>query len=92
MHDWLYEEEPPLTDAQIREFANANLPASGGLNLLLAAVAALICANTRRASSYRIFIESAFGIGPPGNLFSMNVAAWFLDWPILSLTKFFSSR
>jgi hypothetical protein len=49
MHDWLYEEEPPLTDAQIREFANANLPASGGLNLLLAAAAALICANTRLA-------------------------------------------
>jgi NhaA family Na+:H+ antiporter len=154
MHDWLYEEEPPLTDAQIRSFANelgldmarfnrdlegeetrirveedlaegrrngvtgtptffidgvrydgawdfhsmlealqlpvaarlkrsarafANLPASGGLILLLAAAAALICANTRLASSYRIFIESAFGIGPAGSLFSMTVAAWFSE-------------
>jgi NhaA family Na+:H+ antiporter len=154
MHDWLYEQEPPLTEPQVRDFARdlgldmaqfgrdvqsdgtrarveedlaggkhngvtgtpsffidgmrydgawdfhsmlealqlpvgarlqrsarafANLPASGGLVLLLAAAAALLCANTRLAPYYRIFIESAFGIGPPGSLLSMTVGAWFSE-------------
>jgi NhaA family Na+:H+ antiporter len=154
MHDWLYEQEPPLTEKQIRDFAHdldldmvqfdhdlesvetlaqieedlaegklngvtgtpsffidgirydgawdfhsmlealqlpvaarlqrsarafANLPASGGLVLLLAAAAALLCANTPLAPYYRIFIESAFGIGPPGSLLSMTVGAWFSE-------------
>jgi Na+:H+ antiporter, NhaA family len=59
--------------------AFANLPASGGLVLLLAAAAALICANTPLAPYYRIFIESAFGIGPPGSLLSLSVGAWFSE-------------
>ena len=154
MHDWLYEQEPPLTEQQIRDFvadlgldivqfdtdleseetlarvegdladgkrngvtgtptffidgvrydgawdfhsmlealqlpvaarvqrsarAFANLPASGGLVLLLAAAAALICANSPLAPAYRHFIESTFGIGPPGSLFSMTVGAWFSE-------------
>jgi Na+:H+ antiporter, NhaA family len=57
----------------------ANLPASGGLVLLLAAGAALICANTALAPYYRAFIGSSFGIGPPGSLFSMTVDAWFSE-------------
>lgn len=152
MHDWLYEQEPPLTEPQIRDFvrdlgldleqfnrdlesdetrrrveedladgrrngvtgtpsffidglrydgawdfhsmlealqlpvaarlqrsarAFANLPASGGLVLLLAAAAALICANGPLAPSYRAFIESSFGIGPAGSLLTMTVADWF---------------
>ncbi len=154
MHDWLYEQEPPLTEKQIRDFAHdlgldmaqfdrdlesdetlarveedlaegkhngvtgtpsffidgirydgawdfhsmlealqlpvaarlqrsarafANLPASGGLVLLLAAAAALLCANTPLALYYRIFIVSTFGIGPPGSLLSMTVGAWFSE-------------
>jgi NhaA family Na+:H+ antiporter len=59
--------------------AFANLPASGGLVLLLAAAAALFCANTPLAPAYRLFIESAFGIGPPGSLLSMTVGAWFSE-------------
>ena len=154
MHDWLYEQEPPIAERQIRDFARdlgldmtrfdrdlesddtrarveedlaegkrngvtgtptffidgvrydgawdfhsmlealqlpvaarlhrsarafASLPASGGLVLLLAAAAALLCANTPLAPYYRIFIESAFGIGPPGSVLSMTVGAWFSE-------------
>jgi NhaA family Na+:H+ antiporter len=154
MHDWLYGQEPPITERQIRDFARdlgldmtqfnsdlesgetrarveedlgegkrngvtgtptffidgvrydgawdfhsmlealqlpvaarlqrsarafANLPASGGLVLLLAAATALLCANSPLAPLYRIFVESAFGIGPPGSLFSMTVGAWFSE-------------
>jgi NhaA family Na+:H+ antiporter len=59
--------------------AFANLPASGGLVLLLAAGAALVCANTALAPYYHAFIGSSFGIGPPGSLFSMTVDAWFSE-------------
>jgi Na+:H+ antiporter, NhaA family len=154
MHDFLYEQEPPLAEGQIREFvrgldfdiaqfdrdleseetkarveqdlaegrqngvtgtptffvdgvrydgawdfhsmleavqlpvasrlersarAFANLPASGGLVLLLAAAAALVCMNTPLAPFYRELISSAFGVGPPGSLFSMTVGAWFSE-------------
>lgn len=154
MHDWLYEQEPPITERQIRDFvrdlgldmtqfdrdvesgetrarveedlregrrngvtgtpaffidgvrydgawdfhsmlealqlpvaarlqrsarAFANLPASGGFVLLLAAAMALLCANTPLVSYYRIFTESAFGIGPPGSVLSMSVGAWFSE-------------
>jgi NhaA family Na+:H+ antiporter len=154
MHDWLYEQEPPLTEQQIRDFvrrlgldlgqfdrdiegeeahrrveedladgkrngvtgtpsffidgirydgawdfhsmlealqlpvaarlqrsarAFANLPASGGLVLLLAAAAALVCANSPLAPAYRVLIETAFGIGPAGSLLSMPVGAWFSE-------------
>jgi Na+:H+ antiporter, NhaA family len=57
--------------------AFANLPASGGIVLLLAAALALICMNTPLAPLYQAFIGAAFGIGPPGSLLSMSVAAWF---------------
>jgi NhaA family Na+:H+ antiporter len=53
----------------------ASLPASGGLVLLMAAAAALICANTPLGPSYQSFFQSSLGIGPPGVL-SMPIAAW----------------
>ena len=56
--------------------AFASLPASGGIALLLAAAAALICANTPLAPYYFAFIESAFAIGPPGRGISLTVAEW----------------
>jgi NhaA family Na+:H+ antiporter len=59
--------------------AFANLPASGGLVLLLAAIAALICANTSLAPYYRAFVESNVGIGSAGNALSMTVGAWFSE-------------
>jgi len=54
----------------------ASLPASGGLALLLAAALALLCANTTLASLYHAFINLPLGIGAPGSLLSMPVAAW----------------
>jgi NhaA family Na+:H+ antiporter len=59
--------------------AFANLPASGGLVLLLAAAAALICANTPLAPYYRAFIATSFGIGPAGSVLAMSVGAWFSE-------------
>jgi NhaA family Na+:H+ antiporter len=57
----------------------ASLPASGGLVLILAAAAALLCANTALAPYYRLFIESSFSIGPPGGLLTLTVGAWFSE-------------
>jgi NhaA family Na+:H+ antiporter len=57
----------------------ASLPASGGLVLILAAVAALLCANTALAPYYRLLIESSFSIGPPGGLLTLTVGAWFSE-------------
>jgi NhaA family Na+:H+ antiporter len=49
------------------------------LVLLLAAAAALLCANTPLAPYYRLFIDSSFGIGAPGRMFSLTVGAWFSE-------------
>jgi NhaA family Na+:H+ antiporter len=56
--------------------AFASLPASGGIALLLAAAAALICANTPIAPYYRLFIESSFDIGFPGAMLSLTLGEW----------------
>jgi NhaA family Na+:H+ antiporter len=57
----------------------ASLPASGGVVLILAAVAALLCANSPIAPYYRLFIESSFSIGPPGGALILTVGAWFSE-------------
>lgn len=57
----------------------ANLPASGGLVLILAAILAIVCANSPLAPYYEAFIHTPFGIGTPGGLLSMPVAAWFSE-------------
>ena len=57
----------------------ASLPASGGFVLILAAAAALLCANTPLAPYYRLFIESSFSIGPPGGALTLTVGAWFSE-------------
>ncbi|MGZ5163101.1 MAG: Na+/H+ antiporter NhaA [Burkholderiales bacterium] len=72
-------ERPVATRVERSARAFANLPASGGLMLLLAAAAALVCANTPLAPYYRLFIESSFGIGPPDHMFSLTVGAWFSE-------------
>jgi len=59
--------------------AFANLPASGGLMLLMAAAAALVCANTPLAPYYREFIESSFTIGTAGHMLSLTVGAWLSE-------------
>ncbi len=59
--------------------AFANLPASGGLTLLIAAAAALVCANTPLARYYRLFIDSSFAIGSPGHMLSLTVGEWLSE-------------
>ena len=54
----------------------ASLPAAGGLVLLLAAAAALVCANSPLAPYYRLFIESSFVVGPPDWQISLSVGDW----------------
>jgi|HubBroStandDraft_1064217.scaffolds.fasta_scaffold01706_2 NhaA family Na+:H+ antiporter len=55
----------------------ASLPASGGLVLILAAAAALFCANTPLAPFYRLFVDAPFSIGPPGGALTLTVGDWF---------------
>ncbi len=59
--------------------AFASLPASGGIVLILAAIAALCLANSPLASAYHDFIRSSFGIGPPGSLLSLTVGEWLSE-------------
>jgi len=54
----------------------ANLPASAGIMLLLAALAALVCANSPLAPAYHALIESSFYIGPTGSSLSLTVGEW----------------
>ncbi len=72
--------EQPVSE-RIRRSAHAfaNLPASGGLVLLIAAALALICANTPLAGPYHAFIESSFGVGPPDTPLSLTVGDWFSE-------------
>jgi NhaA family Na+:H+ antiporter len=72
-------ERPVAARLQRSARAFASLPASGGLVLLLAAAAALFCANTPLAPYYRMFITSSFGVGMAGNLFSLTNDAWFSE-------------
>jgi len=59
--------------------AFASLPASGGLALILAAVAALTLANSPLASFYYTFVRTPFGIGPSGSLMSLTIGEWFSE-------------
>ncbi len=72
-------ELPVASRVQRSARAFANLPASGGLALLIAALAALLVANSPLAPDYLAFIHAAFGIGSPGGLLSMSVGAWFSE-------------
>jgi len=57
----------------------ANLPASGGLMLLIAAAAALAFANTPLAPYYHLFIDSTFAIGPADHMLSLTVGEWLSE-------------
>jgi len=72
-------ERPVGTRLQRSARVFASLPASAGLVLILAAVAALICANTPLAPYYRLFIDASFSIGPPGGALSLTVGEWFSE-------------
>ena len=72
-------EQPASERIRRSAHAFANLPASGGLVLLLAAALALICANTPLAGFYHAFINSSFGIGPADTPLSLTVGDWFSE-------------
>ena len=57
----------------------ANLPASAGLVLLVAAALALLCANSALAPWYHALMAAPFGIGTPGSALSMTVGEWFSE-------------
>lgn len=59
--------------------AFANLPASGGLVLLIAAAVALFFANSPLAPYYGMFVGSSFALGTPGHMLSLTVGAWFSE-------------
>jgi NhaA family Na+:H+ antiporter len=69
--------DPPVA-ARVKRSARAfaSLPASGGLVLLLAAMAALICANTGLGTRYEALVRAPLSIGVPGSLLSLTVAQW----------------
>ena len=64
--------------ARVRRTARAfaNLPASAGLVLLVAAALALACANSPLEPWYRALVGAPFGIGPAGGALSMSIAQW----------------
>jgi NhaA family Na+:H+ antiporter len=76
-HSMLEELQRPVAATLQRSArAFANLPASGGLTLLLAAAAALLFANTGLAPLYHAIMAAPFGIGPQGTALSMSVGEW----------------
>ncbi|HWF76969.1 MAG TPA: Na+/H+ antiporter NhaA [Caulobacteraceae bacterium] len=69
-------ERPVGARVQRTARAFANLPASAGIALLIAAAAALLCANTPLAPMYMRFVDAQLGIGPTGGGVWMSVADW----------------
>jgi len=72
-------ERPVAARVQRTARAFASLPASGGLVLMIAAAAALVCANTPLAGTYRQFIGARFGIGGDGWVLSLTAGEWFSE-------------
>ncbi len=72
-------ELPAAVRLQHSARAFASLPAAGGLVLILAAAAALLCANTPIAPYYRQLVEASFAIGPAGGMLSLTVGDWFSE-------------
>ena len=72
-------ERPVAARVQRSARAFASLPASGGLVLIVAAAAAIICANSVLAPYYRLLVDSSFSIGPAGHLLSLDLRHWFSE-------------
>ena len=69
-------ERPVGARVQRTARAFANLPASAGIALLIAAAAALLCANTPLAPFYQRFVETQLGVGPHQGGVWLSVADW----------------
>jgi NhaA family Na+:H+ antiporter len=57
----------------------ASLPTSAGLVLLLTAVLAIVCANTRVAPIYERVMNGYLGVGPVGHLLSLTTREWLSE-------------
>jgi NhaA family Na+:H+ antiporter len=57
----------------------ASLPTSAGLVLLVAAVVALVCANTPTAALYHSVMNAHVGVGPIGSMLWMSVREWLSE-------------
>ncbi len=68
-------ERPVAARVQRSARVFASLPASGGMVLLLAAAAALVCANTPLRPYYESFVQASFSIGPSSKL-SLTIGEW----------------
>lgn len=69
-------EQPVGARVQRTVRAFANLPASAGLTLLIAAVAAIVCANSPLAAAYQRLVHAQFGIGFTSGELTLSVAQW----------------
>jgi Na+:H+ antiporter, NhaA family len=69
--------QPPV-GAQVKRTARAfaNLPASAGIALMVAAVAAVLFANGPLADAYQRFVSARIGIGSATHMLSLSVAEW----------------
>jgi Na+:H+ antiporter, NhaA family len=76
-HSMLEALQPPV-GAQLRRTARAfaNLPASAGIALMIAAIAAVICANSPFSSDYQRFVSTSIDIGTATDMLSLSVAEW----------------
>ena len=69
-------ERPIGAQVQRTARAFANLPTSAGLALLIAAAAAIACANSPLKSAYDRLVNAQFGIGPTQGGLSLSIAQW----------------
>ncbi len=69
-------ERPVAARVQRTARSFAAVPASAGLVLLLAAAAALVCANTAFAPVYLHLVASRFGVGGTAGVLSLTVGEW----------------
>jgi NhaA family Na+:H+ antiporter len=72
-------EQPFATRVHRSARVFASLPTSGGIVLLVAATLALLLANSPLEHLYHRFVESSFGIGPPGGTLWLTVGDWFSE-------------
>jgi len=72
-------ERPVASRLQRTARAFANLPASAGLVLLLAAALALVCANTPLAPAYQALVGARFGISGDSGVLMLSFADWISE-------------
>jgi NhaA family Na+:H+ antiporter len=79
-HSMLEGLERPLA-ARMQRSARvfASLPTSAGLVLLIAALLALLCANTPLRGIYAALMNAPLGVGPLQNLLSMPIREWLSE-------------